>query len=68
MPAGELIFANVLDVRLRQSAGEMADGLVYLLGVPARALPFVVIRDWKTPTGYLPEEVQLVATGVELRR
>jgi hypothetical protein len=61
MPAGELIFANVLDVRLRASAGEMADGLVYLLAVPARALPFVVVRDWKTPTGYVVEEVQLVA-------
>ncbi len=39
----------------------MADGLVYLLALPARALPFVVIRDWKTPTGYLAEEVQLIA-------
>jgi hypothetical protein len=61
MPAGELIFANVLDVRQRAAEGDMADGLVYLLSVPARALPFVVIRDWKAPTGYLEEEVQLVA-------
>lgn len=66
MPAGELIFANVLDVRQRDAAGEMADGLVYLLTVPARALPFVIVRDWKTPTGYLPEEVQLVAPSGQL--
>ena len=39
----------------------MANGLVYLLSVPARALPFAVNRAWKAPTGYLPEEVQLIA-------
>jgi hypothetical protein len=61
MPTGELIFANVLDVRQRAADGDLADGLVYLLSVPARALPFVVIRDWKAPTGYLEEEVQLIA-------
>jgi hypothetical protein len=61
MPAGELIFANVLDVRQRAAEGDMADGLVYVLSLPARALPFAVIRDWKAPTGYLTEEVQLVA-------
>lgn len=61
MPAGELIFANVLDVRQRAAEGDVADGLVYLLSLPARALPFAVIRDWKAPTGYLPEEVQLTA-------
>jgi hypothetical protein len=61
MPAGELIFANVLDVRQRAADGDMADGLVYLLSLRARALPFVVVRDWKAPTGYLEEEVQLVA-------
>jgi hypothetical protein len=61
MPAGELIFANVLDVRQRAAEGDMADGLVYLLSVPSRALAFVVIRDWKAPTGYLEEEVQLIA-------
>lgn len=66
MPAGELIFANVLDVRQRAAEGDMAEGLVYLLGLPARALPFVIVRDWKTPTGYLPEEVQLVAPSGEV--
>jgi hypothetical protein len=61
VPSGELIFANVLDVRQRAAQGEMAEGLVYLLAVPSRALPFSVIRDWKAPTGYLPESVELVA-------
>ncbi|MDP8956665.1 MAG: hypothetical protein M3N24_06885 [Actinomycetota bacterium] len=61
MPAGELVFANVLDVRLRDSQGEGADGFLYLMSFPARALPFAVVRDWKAPTGYLAEEVQLIA-------
>jgi hypothetical protein len=61
VPAGELIFANVLDLRQRAAEGDAADGLVYLLSLPARALPFTVVRDWKAPTGYLPEEVHLIA-------
>ena len=66
MPHGELIFANVLDVRQRSSEGDMAQGLVYLVSVPARALPFAVIRDWKAPTGYVAEEVQLMAPSGRL--
>lgn len=66
MPAGELIFANVLDVRQRAASGESADGLLYLLIPGARAFPFVVIRDWKTPTGHLAEEVQLIAPSGEI--
>jgi hypothetical protein len=61
MPAGELVFANVLDVRVRDGQGEGVDGFLYLLAFPARALPFAVVRDWKAPTGYLLEEVQLIA-------
>lgn len=61
MPAGELIFANVLDVRQRAAEGDMADGLVYVVAIPARAFPFAVLRDWKAPTGLLAEEVQLIA-------
>jgi hypothetical protein len=61
VPSGELIFANVLDVRQRAAEGEMANGLVYLLAVPSRALPFAVLRDWKAPTGFLPESVELLA-------
>lgn len=61
MPAGELIFANVLDVRQRAVEGDAADGLVYTLSPGTRALPFAVLRDWKAPTGYLAEEVRLIA-------
>jgi hypothetical protein len=60
VPSGELVFANVLDVRQRGAEGDTANGLVYLLALPARALPFAVVRDWKAPTGYLPEAVELV--------
>jgi len=66
MPAGELILANVLDVRQREAEGEMANGLIYLLSLPARALPFVIVRDWKAPTGYLIEEVQLISPRGEV--
>ena len=61
MPAGELIFANVLDVRQRAAEGDLADGLVYTVAPGARVFPFAVIRDWKTPTGTIAEEVQLIA-------
>jgi hypothetical protein len=66
VPAGELIFANVLDARQRAVEGDMANGLVYLLAPGSRAFPFVVIRDWKTPTGYLPEEVHLIAPSGDI--
>jgi len=39
----------------------MANGLVYVMSVPSRAMPFAVLRDWKAPTGYLAEEIQLIA-------
>jgi hypothetical protein len=61
VPAGELIFANVLDVRQRAAEGDQANGLVYLLAVPGRAMPFAAIRDWKAPTGYVPESVEILA-------
>jgi hypothetical protein len=61
VPQGELIFANVLDVGQRAAEGEMANGVVQLVALGARALPFAIIRDWKAPTGYLSEEVELLA-------
>jgi hypothetical protein len=66
VPAGELIFANVLDVRQRASEGDMANGLVYTVGPGARAFPFAVVRDWKTPTGTIAEEVRLIAPSGDL--
>ena len=61
MPAGELIFANVLDLRQRAAEGDLADGLVYTIAPGARAFPFSVVRDWKAPTGYIAESVELLA-------
>jgi len=66
VPSGELIFANVLDDRQRAGEGDLADGLIYLLATPARALPFTIVRDWKAPTGYVIEEVQLIAPSGEV--
>jgi hypothetical protein len=63
VPAGELIFANVLDIRQRAAEGDMANGLIYLPAVPSRAFPFVILRDWKAPGGYLAEAVELIAPG-----
>jgi hypothetical protein len=58
---GELIFANVLDVQQRAAAGDTAPGSVLIVAPGSRALPFVCIRDWKAPTGYLTEEIELVS-------
>lgn len=66
MPPGELIFANVLDVRQRAAEGDMANGLVYTVGPGARAFPFAVVRDWKAPTGTIAEDVQLIAPSGEV--
>ena len=61
MPVGELIFANVLDARQRATEGDRGNGVVQVLTSPGRALPFYVLRDWKAPTGYVSEEIELVA-------
>lgn len=61
MLQGELIFANVLDSGQRAAEGDMASGIVYTLALGSRALPFYVLRTWKAPTGYVAEEVELVA-------
>jgi hypothetical protein len=61
VPKAELVFANVLDSRLWESQGQDAQPLVYVVAVPGRALPFVVARYWKAPTGYMTEYFELVA-------
>jgi hypothetical protein len=61
VPKAELVFANVLDSRLWQSQGQDAQPLVYVVAMPGRALPFVVARYWKAPTGYMTEHFELVA-------
>jgi hypothetical protein len=60
MTHGELISAAVVDKRVWDAYGENASDGVYLVGQPGPALPFVLFRAWKVPTGFVPEEVRLV--------
>lgn len=60
MTLGELISAAVVDQRVWDAYGENAADGVYLVGQPGPALPFVLSRAWKVPTGYVSEEIRLV--------
>ncbi len=60
MTLGELISAAVVDERVWNGYRENAPDGVYLVGQPGPALPFVLFRAWKVPTGYVAEEVRLV--------
>jgi hypothetical protein len=60
MTGGELISAAVVDERVWNAYGENASDGVYLVGQPGPALPFVLFRAWKVPTGYVSEEVRFV--------
>jgi hypothetical protein len=76
MTVGELISAAVVDQRVWNAYGERASDGVYLVGQPGPALPFVLLRAWKVPTGFVSEEVRLVGPsgrtlyrwGPEVRR
>ncbi|HEX9891647.1 MAG TPA: hypothetical protein VGB28_06250 [Actinomycetota bacterium] len=61
MAKAELVFANVLDVRHHDAEGPEGQPLVYVLGLPAPAVPFAVIRRWKAPQGTSTEHFQLIA-------
>jgi hypothetical protein len=61
VPIGDLVFANVLDAARRAAEGDSASGAVFVRALPARALPFDILRDWKAPTGVLSEEIELVS-------
>ena len=60
MTLGELIAAAVVDQRVWDAYGENASDGIYLVGQPGPALPFVLYRAWKVPTGYVSEEIRLV--------
>ena len=57
---GELVAAAVVDKRVWDAYGNRANDGVYLVGQPGPALPFVVFRAWKVPTGYVNEEFRLI--------
>lgn len=61
MPKAELVFANVVDARLWQSEGQAATPVLFMISLPGRALPFVVARYWKAPSGIAAESFELVA-------
>jgi hypothetical protein len=61
MDKAELVFANVLDVRHHEAEGNAGQPMVYVLGLPAPAIPFAVVRQWKAPQGYATEHFQLIA-------
>ena len=61
MATGDLVFATVVDARMYQAQGADAPPGVYLVATPGRALPFVVHRAWKAPTGFVAEEFRLIA-------
>jgi hypothetical protein len=69
MALGELISAAVVDKRVWDAYGENASDGVYLVGQPGPALPFILFRAWKVPTGFVSEEVRLVGpSGRTLHR
>lgn len=57
---GELVAAAVVDKRVWDAYGENATDGIYLVGQPGPALPFVLFRAWKVPTGFVSEEIRLI--------
>jgi hypothetical protein len=57
----ELVAGLAADKRVWDAYGENAAGGIYVLGQPARALPFVVMRSWKAPNGLVAEELRIIA-------
>jgi hypothetical protein len=69
MTIGELISAAVVDERVWDAQGDRAPDGIYLVGQPGPALPFVLFRAWKVPTGFVSEEIRLVGpSGRTLHR
>src|SRR5438105_11926147 len=66
MATGDLVFANVVDARSYQAQGADGPAGIYLVATPGRALPFVVHRAWKAPTGFVAEEFRLIAPSGRL--
>jgi hypothetical protein len=58
MDIGELVAAAVVDRRVWEAQGDTSPDGVYLVGQPGPALPFVVFRAWKVPTGFVHEEIR----------
>ena len=61
MPRAELIFANVVDTRIKDSHGDGGPSAVYCMSVPGRAVSHHVIRAWKGPQGLVNESFSFTA-------
>jgi len=66
MQIGELTYANVLDKRAFDAEGEGGQPGAFLSGLPGRALPFVIYRAWKVPTGVVSEEIRFTGPSGRL--
>ena len=60
MTIGELVSAAVVDQRVWDAQGDTSPDGVFLTGQPGPALPFVVFRAWKVPTGFVSEEIRFI--------
>ncbi len=75
-PIGELVAAAVVDQRVWETQGNRSPDGIYLVGQPGPAVPFVVFRAWKVPTGFVSEEIRFIGPsgrtvyrwGPQLRR
>ena len=56
----ELVAGIAADTRVWDAYGTDAASGIYVLGVPGRALPFVVMRAWKVPNGIVAEEMRFI--------
>lgn len=56
----ELVAGIAADARVWDAYGTDAASGIYLLGVPGRTLPFVVMRAWKVPNGIVREEIRFI--------
>src|SRR3954471_22048969 len=66
MGLGELVFGNVVDLRVFRAESEQGATGIYTLGTAGRALPFVVYRAWKVSQGTVPEEIRFFGPSGKL--
>ncbi|MFL5766671.1 MAG: hypothetical protein ACJ758_02355 [Actinomycetota bacterium] len=66
MGLGDLVFANVVDLRVFKAENEQGPTGIYTLGTTGHALPFVVYRAWKVAQGTVPEEIRFFGPSGKL--
>lgn len=63
---GELIDATICDKRVFDASGSQGEQGIYVFDLPGRAMPFVMYRSWKIPTGFVTEEVRFTGPSGRL--